>query len=418
MQLPPLISGFFASSRQSTRPIAVRDQAVIADIQAPQAQPDASPRPRLSEFIRGNAAEILLAWDEFAATVRHEGKSLDAVGLRDHAAEILNTIALDLAQPQSAAEQDAKGKGQGPRGHDATPAETHADYRMVAGFAVDAMITEYRALRASVLKIWGKSGGGISPGDLTDLTRFNEAIDQSIAESVARYTRQTKIANDLFIGILGHDIRNPLGTIVMSAEYLVRSGQLAPGAAAPIMNATRRIRGIIEQVVDFTRAQADGAMPVLRIPGNLADQLAKIVQETQVRHPARTVRLESSGDFEGSWDEGRMGQLLSNLLGNALLYGSREGEVTVRMWSAAESVSFSVHNDGPAIQAEDRARIFRPLERGTGLGDGAPAREPTGLGLGLYICSEIVRAHGGTLELASTDAAGTTFSVCLPRSGA
>src|SRR5688500_14658903 len=93
----------------------------------------ASARPGLSRFLEEQAEEILLAWDEFAATVDHEGKALDPVALRDHAAEILKAIALDLAKPQSAAEQDAKGKGLGPRNHLPTPAETHADFRMLAG---------------------------------------------------------------------------------------------------------------------------------------------------------------------------------------------------------------------------------------------------------------------------------------------
>jgi hypothetical protein len=389
--------------------------AFAAPLPDPDRAADGHSRPRLGDFIRLHAGEILEAWDEFAATVSHEGKALDAAALRDHAAEILNTIALDLAQPQSAAEQDAKGKGQGPRGHSLTPAETHADFRMVAGFAVDAMITEYRALRASVLKIWAKQGGGTEPGDLTDLTRFNEAIDQSIAESVGRYTWQTGSATELFIGILGHDIRNPLGTILMSSEVLVRSGQLTAKAAAPIVNAAMRIKGIVEQVVDFTRAQADGAMPVERVHGDLAAHLAKVVEETQVRHPMRIVRLESAGDFEGSWDEGRMGQLLSNLLGNALLYGARDSQVTVRMWSTPSEVFFSVHNFGKPIPPEEMQRVFRPLERGLQQQLEGERREATGLGLGLYICSEIVRAHGGTLQLDSSEAAGTTFTVCLPR---
>lgn len=372
------------------------------------------PRGSLGEFILSHSEEILLTWDEFAATVAHDGKALDAAGLRDHAAEILKTIAHDLAQPQSTAQQDAKGKGRGPRNHLPTPAETHADFRMVAGFAVDAMITEYRALRASVLKIWAKQGGGTAPGDLTDLTRFNEAIDQAIAESVGRYTRQTSTAAELFIGILGHDIRNPLGTILVSVEVLVRSGQLARAALAPIENAAHRIKGIIEQVVDFTRGQADGVMPIVRLPGDLAVQLAKVVQETQVRHPARKVRLESAGDFSGRWDEGRMGQLLSNLLANALLYGSRDSEVTVKMWSTPAEVSFSVHNHGKAIPPEERDRIFQPLERGLHRHEDGERREG-GLGLGLYICREIVHSHGGKLELDSTEEAGTTFSVALPR---
>lgn len=375
-------------------------------------------RPRLSAFLGSHAAEILQGWDDFAATVNHSGKVLDSAALRDHAGEILRTIAADLAQPQSSAQQDAKGKGHAPRGLRPTPAETHADYRMVAGFAVDAMITEYRALRASVLKIWARHGGGTGPGDLEDLTRFNEAIDQAIAESVARYTRQTGNSAELFIGILGHDIRNPLGTIVMSAAGLVRSGKLSTTQAAPIVNAASRIKAIIEQVVDFTRAQADGVMPIARLPGDLAQQLAKVVEETQVRHPARTVRLEAAGNFEGSWDEGRMGQLLSNLLANALVHGYPSSEVTVRMWADPQDVSFSVHNFGDAIPEADRERIFQPLERGVQHYADGQHREPSGLGLGLYICREIVLSHGGKLSVASSQGEGTTFSVRLPREAA
>jgi signal transduction histidine kinase len=273
-------------------------------------------------------------------------------------------------------------------------------------------------LRASVLKIWARQGGGTGPEDMMDLTRFNEAIDQAIAESVGRYTHQTSTAAELFIGILGHDIRNPLGTILMSSEVLVRSGKLTSEAAAPIVNAAGRIKAIIEQVVDFTRGQSDGVMPIERKPGNLAEQLAKVVQETQVRHPARTVRLESSGEFHGSWDEGRIGQLLSNLLANALLYGARESDVTVKMRSAPEAVCFSVHNEGPPIPESERARIFQPLERGLQFDAQGERREPSGLGLGLYICREIVHSHGGTLVLESTQQAGTTFTVALPRTGA
>ncbi|HSV81608.1 MAG TPA: sensor histidine kinase [Ramlibacter sp.] len=372
-------------------------------------------RPRLSEFIVSHAGEILEAWDEFAATVSHGGQPLDSLALRDHAAEILKTIAADLALPQSSEQQDAKGKGQGPRGLLPTPAEVHADFRMVAGFTVDAMITEYRALRASVLKIWARQGGGTRPEDLTDLTRFNEAIDQAIAESVGRYTKQTGTSAELFISILGHDIRNPLGTILMSAAGLVRSGKLTAAAAAPINNAAARIKAIIEQVVDFTRAQADGVMPIVRVPGNLAEQLGKVVEETQVRHPTRILRLESAGEFHGSWDEGRMGQLMSNLLGNALLYGSPWTEVTVRMWSTPADVYFSVHNFGEVIPPGERERIFQPLERGAQHAARIESREPTGLGLGLYICREIVLSHGGRLTLDSTQEAGTTFSISLPR---
>ncbi|MDB5750802.1 MAG: hypothetical protein JWP65_1223 [Ramlibacter sp.] len=370
---------------------------------------------RLFHFLTTHADQILLEWDAFAATVTHEGKQLDKKALRDHAAEILGVIAADLAQPQTPEQQEAKSKGLGAHDPGRTAAETHADYRMRAGFAIDAMITEYRALRASVLKLWTEAGGGTSAGDMRDLTRFNEAIDQSIAESVGRYTRQTSKATDLFIGILGHDIRNPLGTILMSAEVLIRTGQLTAKAAAPILNSARRINSIIEQVVDFTRAEADGVMPITRTPGNLADQLDKVVQETQIRHPTRTLQVRSVGSFEGSWDEGRIGQLLSNLLGNAFLYGEREGTVRVDMSSTPRHVSFSVHNEGPPIAPDDLQRIFEPMARGSPNESGGERREPAGLGLGLYICREIVLSHEGTLEVESAAGKGTTFRVTLPR---
>jgi signal transduction histidine kinase len=383
--------------------------------QQPHVDPgDSRARLRLADFIRSQESGILEAWDEFAATVGHEGQPLDAKALRDHAAEILRAIAVDLALPQSSEQQDAKGKGLAPRALLPTPAELHADFRLINGFTVDAMITEYRALRASVLKLWGVHGGATRTEDLADLTRFNEAIDQAIAESVGRYTKQTDSSAELFIGILGHDIRNPLGTILMSAAGLVRSGQLTAAAAAPINNAATRIKAIIEQMVDYTRAQSDGVMPIERAPGNLADHLGKIVEETQVRHPTRILRIESEGDFEGSWDEGRMGQLLSNLLANALIHGSPWTAVTVRMWSTPGEVSFSVHNFGEVIPRSDRARIFQPLERGASAGR-PEARHAAGLGLGLYICREIVRSHGGELTIDSTEEEGTTFSVRVPR---
>lgn len=370
---------------------------------------------RLSDFLATHADAILREWDDFAATVSHEGKALDKKALRDHAAEILDMIAADLAKPQSADEQEAKSRGLGLRLPGQSAAETHADFRMMAGFAIDAMITEYRALRASVLKLWTAAGAGSSREDIRDLTRFNEAIDQSIAESVGRYTRQTKKSTDLFLGILGHDIRNPLGTIMLAAEVLVRTGQVSAKAAAPIVNSAVRIHSIIEQVVDFTRAQADGVMPIVRTPGDLATQLFKIVQETQVRYPTRTLQLRSAGNFEGSWDEGRLGQLLSNLLGNAFLYGSPDGAVTVDMSSTPTHVLFSVHNEGTPIPESELQRIFEPMARGSTSDAGGENREPSGLGLGLYICREIVLSHGGSLQVESSAGQGTTFTVSLPR---
>jgi len=368
---------------------------------------------RLSSFLRSNAAEILRQWDEFASTVEHTGKPLDRAALRDHAGQILQAIAADLERPQSEAARDAKSKGDAPRNPLAgdTAAETHADTRVLAGFAIDAMITEYRALRATVLRLWARTRGERGADELEQLTRFNEAIDQAIAESVSRYSEQLDEASNVFIAVLGHDIRNPLNTIRLSAELLVRSGQVSATSARPIINAAARIQRLIELMIDFSRAQAASAMPLARAQGDLEKQFRSIVEETRARHPAVPVKFIAEGDFAGWWDEGRMGQLLSNLLENAILYGAAGREITVSMSASIDQVNFSINNEGQPIAPEDLPRIFDAAHRGGAQQDKAPE----GLGLGLYICREIVRAHNGSIGVRSDWQTGTTFTVNLPR---
>jgi signal transduction histidine kinase len=370
---------------------------------------------RLSDFIRQHADQILATWDEFASTVAHSGKVLDQKALRDHAVQNLLAIAADLERPQSDAQQIAKSRGEASRDEQAddTAAETHADTRIVAGFAIDAMLTEYRALRASVLRLWAASKGDETHADeLEQLMRFNEAVDQAIAESVARYTEQVQRYTNLFMGMLGHDIRNPLGTITMSAESLVLSGQLQRKAAAPIVNGARRIQSIVELIVDFSRAQANGVMPIAPKASNLRLLFEGVLAETRVRHPSIQFTLQADGDLEGVWDDARMAQLLSNLLENAALYGARGDPVAVTLAGEGPNVTFNVHNFGNVIPSHDRERIFEPHSRGSPLDE---KRAPKGLGLGLYICREIMRAHMGTLSVRSTTQEGTTFMARLPR---
>jgi signal transduction histidine kinase len=370
---------------------------------------------RLSEFLTSNAEQILQTWDEFAATVQCEGNNAGQPALRSHAAKILQAIALDLQTPQTDSAQRAKSQGHGLRDSADTAAEAHADFRRAAGFPIEAMVTEFRALRASVLRLWANSGlQGCDANGLAQLTRFNEAIDQAIAEAVGRYTQKAKRAGDLFIGILAHDIGNPLGTITMSAQLFVRSGQLSPKAAAPILNSAQRINYLIKQLADLARIQTDGTLPVLRKPGNLAEQLVKVVQESQLRHPERQFLLNKEGDFEGSWDEDRMGQVLSNLLGNATAHGSRTEPVTVSVFASAENAGFSVHNHGTPIAPQDLERIFQPLTRSC-LSEGEDHWSHDGLGLGLYICRQIALAHGGSLTVTSSEREGTLFTVSMPR---
>jgi signal transduction histidine kinase len=371
---------------------------------------------RLSEFLRIHAERILVAWDEFASTLPHSGKALDRKALRDHAGQILREIADDLDAPQTPAQQIAKSRGEGERDEATgdTAAETHADTRIVAGFSMEAMLTEYRALRATVLRLWSKEQGSRAGEDeMQQLTRFNEAIDQAIIESVARYTDQIHRTNNLFMGMLAHDIRNPLGTIRLSAELMTRTGKLTEEAAHPIVDAAKRIQSMVELIMDFSRAQSDGLMPISARSAPLADIFENEMNEARLRHPGTPMALMgSAGDTRGEWDEERLGQLLSNLLENAVLYGTPHAPVTVVLSAEPNHIAFSVHNEGKAISASGREHIFDPHKRGT---DAESRKSPNGLGLGLYMCREIVRAHNGTLAVRSIDSEGTTFLGRLPR---
>jgi signal transduction histidine kinase len=370
----------------------------------------------LSEFLRTHADDILRSWDEFALSLPNAGEKLDARALRDHAAELLASIAADMEQPQDARQQRAKSRGEKIPPAEDSAAQTHADTRVAAGFGILPMMTEYRALRASVLHLWARSRSETTRAEIEQITRFNEAIDQAIIESVTRFTERTKQSTDLFLGVLGHDIRNPLSTIAMSTHVLTRSGRLDEAAARPIVNSVERIKSVIEQIVDFTRAEAGQPMPIACTHGDLAAHAEEIAEETRIRHPEVSITVQrEGGTFDGCWDKGRIGQLLSNLLANAIQYGDHSRPITVRLAATEADLAVEVRNHGPVIPAAERARIFEPLVRGSA----ADSRsERSGLGLGLYVCREIVRAHGGRIEARSDQAEGTRFIIHLPRKGA
>ena len=182
----------------------------------------------LSEFILANREPILAEWEAFARSCAPASGSMDVAALRDHADELLSVMAADLATPQGALEQSEKSKGHAtPEDADVrTAAEEHGAGRAQSGFTVEQMVAEYRALRASVIRLWTRSQGALQLPDLEDLTRFNEAIDQSLAESVTRYNQELSQAKEIFLGVLGHDLRTPLGAIYTSAKFMLDTGEL------------------------------------------------------------------------------------------------------------------------------------------------------------------------------------------------
>lgn len=370
---------------------------------------------RLSQFILTNIELVLQEWEDFARSIQPEHQDMDAMELRDHAEEMLRAIAADLASPQSEQQRDLKAIGKGPRSCEVTPAEIHAETRLNSGFTLDQLVAEYRALRASVLRLWLNREKSEDWFEVEDINRFNEAIDQELGESIARYSERVQQAHDIFVGVIGHDLRTPLQAIGQGAEFLMRTasdaGMVQLGSR--MFTSTNRMSAILDKLVDFTKSRAGG---IQLTPGftDLANLAEQVVEEFRFSNPARTIRLEAMGDTSGYFDHTRMGQVVQNLVSNALQYSPENSEVTVSISGGEQSISLSVHNLGKPIAISAQQHIFDPLRRYAD--QDSEAQVTRNLGLGLFIVKEIVSAHLGTIGVTSCPNEGTSFTVLLSKS--
>jgi PAS domain S-box-containing protein len=243
-------------------------------------------------------------------------------------------------------------------------------------------------------------------GAATDITEQKRA-QHDLAQALS--------FRDQVIGILGHDLRNPLGAVRALAALLQRRGDLpdsARAAVAEIDRAGERMLEMIRTLLDFATSRFTGGLPIAPVAADLRAVCRIAVDELRAASPGRRIELDVRGDATGAWDPARVAQVVSNLVANALEHGARNTPVRVRVRGGPDTVVLEVRNDGPVIPGELRAVMFEPFCRGSSRRDASSAR---GLGLGLFIAREIVRAHGGTIEVESSPQRGTTFRVRLPR---
>lgn len=371
---------------------------------------------RLGDFILQYMESILKQWEEFAKTINPPAISMNSQALRDHAEKMLKTIALDLTTEQTKKEQLDKSKDLAPYNPKITAAEAHAQERLSAGFSIGQLFSEYRALRASVLHLWDQSSKEELITDAADITRFNEAIDQAIAESVAHYSSLQKTSQDMFLAILGHDLRNPLSTIIASSQMLIGYDDVSDKVlsnAARIYNTSNRMDKLITDLMDFTSSQLGQKLSLTLVPTNIAKICNDILEEQQIANPGREFVVEMNGSFEGNWDEQRINQVFSNLLGNAVQHGATNKPIEVNLTSSQDFVTIKITNHGKPIPESKIKHIFEPLVRHLE-NENADYALQTSLGLGLYIVREIVLAHKGTLNVTSTEEKGTSFEILLP----
>jgi signal transduction histidine kinase len=216
------------------------------------------------------------------------------------------------------------------------------------------------------------------------------------------------------LGIVSHDLRNPVSAVSLSASALLRNRNLDPRLRKTferIEAAAARAQRLIADLLDFTQARLGGGIPLERREADLHDLVVRAVEEVQLTHPGRQIVLNELGDGKGAWDEDRLAQVVTNLLRNALQHGEPDKPVHLTIDGDDEDVSIRVHNAGAPIPADKLSHIFEPMSRASrDKGQGGRS-----VGLGLFIVRHIVRAHGGSVDVQSHPSTGTTFTVRLPR---
>jgi signal transduction histidine kinase len=370
----------------------------------------------LSVFVHSHHDEIIREFAAFAKTLMPAGVVMTTEELRDHAEELLTAIVVDMAGAQTHDEQSRKSMGTGRAQGMADSGQLHADARILHGFSLRAVLAEFRALRATVLRLYESSG----ESDLTEVRRFNESIDEALTESMNRYAARTDAFRDQFVGILSHDLRNPLGAITTGAALLAvpeDNPQRRARVAARILNSSQRMGRMIADLLDLTQARLGGVIPLSRVRTDLQRVCEEVMLEIHAAYPEAILHLEKRGNLHGDWDADRLAQVVSNLVGNAMQHGDGTAiTLDAHEEDGGDRVVLAVHNRGVAIAPEAIPFIFEPLARGPAATGDANAGHS--IGLGLFIARAVVSAHGGEIRVSSSPTSGTTFTVLLPRSNA
>ena len=396
---------------------------------------------RLADFILANVEPILAEWESFARGISPRGATADPAELRNEAGDILRATAVDMQSDQTAAQQAEKSKGLSRRDHASDglrrASSSHGTGRAVSGFDVSAVLAEYRALRASVLRLWRESGPSADARDLEDVTRFNESMDQSLTDAVRSFAeqidcdrealfaseqasrRQAEAANrakDLFLATLSHEMRTPLNAIAGWISIL-----LHPEAGARrfqeglkvIERNTRAQVQLIDDLLDMSRI-VSGKLRMNWEPCELGEVINAGVNATRTAAEARGIVLNVAVDSpttDAVCDSGRIQQVVWNLVSNAVKFTPKGGRVDVTLSRANSSYQIQVADTGQGISPDVLPYVFDRFRQA----DSSMRRQSAGLGLGLSIVKYIVEAHGGNIDATSPgEGKGSMFTVVLP----
>lgn len=365
---------------------------------------------QLADFIKTHMETIVSEAARYAQTLpplAHESEE----ALRDHIPKILEAIVLDLEHSQTSAEAHSKSLGHAliPVGTPDSAAQTHGSLRAKNGLQMAQLVAEYRALRAGVLRLWAEKEAAELP--VADVIRFNEAIDQAISESVTFFAEETDQLRNVFLGVLGHDLRGPLNAILITAELISRKTKDSPLSEVDVLiRSGRRMATLLDNLLQYNRTALGGGFKVHCEPCDLGEACAAEVEVLRAAHPEAEISLKVAGDAAGEFDASAVREALGNLVNNAVAYGDR-APILVDVDGSQSMVALRVSNRGREIPIAQIPELFTALQRGH---VAHTSNDQTSLGLGLFIVKQIAAAHHGTVQCQSSSAQ-TTFEIRLPR---
>jgi len=359
----------------------------------------------LPHFIHESLDDILSEWERECIEARRD--AAPAVR-RVHFGKVLQAVAAEMKRSKASDPMVAATVAAFERGaaSDGTPTAPHSH--------ASQLVDDYSSLRASVVRQWRRRHPDPSPADLDDLVQFNEAMDRSLAELAATFSPSESQPHSLFLGVLNHELRTSVASILMSAQVLThRSTPGSPEAKAAqrILRSCQQVRQSLDALSDFTKVRLGEHLEIDRVPDDMGVLCRQALDAFARIDPERKVRLTSDGDLMGDWDTTRIREAVGGLIGNAARFASRGSAVTIAVdGHGADEVKVTVHGDGTPIDVETLQTIFDPVAR-------VESENATyaGLGLGLFIVRKVVDAHGGQVSVEASPERGTTFTMVLPR---
>ena len=334
-------------------------------------------------------------------TLHHVGTL--AAAIERVAAGDIDAILLDLSLP------DAQGIDTVARMRAAAPA---VPVVVLTGF--DDQQSALRAVKegAQDYLIKDQVNGALLARAVRYAVERKRADESQRREAVAKQAAQLR---EQFVAVLGHDLRNPLSSIAMSAGLLLKNADMNERqlkAVARIARSADRMNRMITDLLDFTRTRLGGGYTLSLRPGNLADVCRQVVEELETVHHDRALVLVAESKVSGSWDLDRIARLASNLISNGIQYSPADTPVRIVLTERGTDAVLEVNNRGAPIPAQLLDVLFEPFYR---VQDRSGVSAGQGLGLGLYIAHQIVLAHHGRIDVRSNEAEGTTITVTLPR---